>query len=171
MIKTKRILQKKYIITLSKIFEYPSCVIDRRNTLNDLYNKSKQDFLENIERNGLNLNEFQVNVQSEIPYEFKPIIRDGDRPVLDQRVNSSNMEFYIREFVVSDIELKYGVLNPETNPSIYTQVSHPIFDEDDIDHEEPPIDHEISYELIDVINNYWNERYQYYINILRKKGI
>jgi hypothetical protein len=157
----------KYIVTLSRIFEFLSCTIDKNESLTDLVHKTKEGFLESAGRPDF-INNFKIDISSELPFQTNTkISKDVFLSVNDLKVNQNNMFYYIREFVVADVEEKYGKLELEVNPHLFVEVEYPQFKPG----ESVPYQINVEYELKEDVLNYWNHKYNHYIQILTKKGI
>lgn len=100
--------QSIYKIKIYKEFEFPSFSIDSNNKLSDLYVKS----LENINENLNTENYFEVVIENILPFKFQ------DKTIEKGEINNTN--FLIKEFCIADTEEKYGKLNMDLNPNIFT---------------------------------------------------
>lgn len=156
----------KYRITLSKKFEYPSSVVDENNYLRDVADKAIGDFMDNIERDGLHLEDFTTEVESELPYKVDLKLSKEDREFLSKPVAKTRLDYYIREFCIADVVAKYGVLDHIQNETIFNKVETPIYDDDD-----NVIDHEYEYYINSEVESFWADRTNHYVAIIRRIGL
>jgi len=104
------------------------------------------------------------------------ILWRADGRILYRKTNSSSMEYYVKEFVISDIEAKYGKMDPTINPDIYDAIELNIYDDDDgwdpdDGIERISIDTEIDYQIKNEVSIFWDERFKHYTQIIRRKGL
>lgn len=175
--KEKKVPQRKYRVTITKSFEYPSCVIDSNNKKQDIFQKAGADFLEFIARAHIHLDDFSLNLESDLPFRIRNAKESDD--IESSRQNTASMEHYLREFCIADVEAKYGRLDPISNPSIYVQEEKFIIERDEDDDyneddegrhdDEPQSRDESNYYLTNEVARYWDARYDHYYKIIRNR--
>lgn len=111
---------KTYKVSISKTFEYPSCVITKDNYLRDLHEKALNDFFEQIRSNIENGQSFDFQLVAEYPFKVRTRLDPKDLSILKSRtIEGCSLDYLIRIIVDSDIEEKYGKMDPDKNPDIF----------------------------------------------------
>jgi len=140
--------QKLYKVRIYKDFEFPSFSINANNTMEDLYIKSLEEVNDNFSRE----NYFELDILQVLPFTLeKPLPEDEDR---------RDFNFFIREIALHDLEAKYGKLEYKTNPSVFDKRTR---------NDGTGIDPECPYKLKTEVENFFHERAQHYLNILKNK--
>lgn len=109
--------QKIYRITISKTFSYPSCVIDEGKFLNDLHFKAVGDFIELAALNKINASDFDIKLESELPFTVKD--KKFIEAAEEDEERKYSLEFILKEIVLNEIIAKYGPLDPNKNPDLF----------------------------------------------------
>lgn len=153
----EKAVQKKYIVKISKTFEYPSSVVDESHLSSDLLTKVTLDFTDYVDKHqSVSINYFDVSIGSEVPY--SPPREDPERhmPMVD-------VDLLIKELVTAEAVDKFGTLDPEKNPDLYEEQEFKIFGNDD------EVTNVIkTYRFGDKLEQFWSDRFGYYLDILDK---
>jgi hypothetical protein len=155
MSRNKQSKQKIYKVTLSKTFQFPSCVINESNKLVDLQAKAIADMVEDFGKNPeeISLDGFSINIESELPFAIRNS-REESKKGLNLRIDNGrvSISYIITELATHEIEQKYGKLDHEENPGIFD------VDFENVDEGEEPIyflKNNIETEFEDLKQKYW----------------
>jgi hypothetical protein len=148
--------QKVYKITLSKVFTYPSCVINEKNPLEDLHQKAVQDFLEKASSGNYNTSDFDIKLEAELPFSIR---NKKTKDEQDTAVGSYTAGFIIKELAAYDFEQKYGAMDMESNPDIFEFIDEQRDVNGDVVAEE-------DYYLKEEAEEYLNDRVRHYSDII-----
>ena len=107
--------QQIYRVRVYKDFDFPSFSIDHRRKLEDLAYNAIEEMKESSHR-GENLNVEVINV---LPFSLKI----PEEVIQKEKQRSGDLNFFIREVALNETQIKFGELNFDKNPSLFTKVS------------------------------------------------
>jgi hypothetical protein len=151
---TKDNNQKLYKVRIYKDFEFPSFSIDQNNKLQDLCLKSLEEVEENFHKDD---DYFEIEVVQELPFVFNKEVGRID----DNRIRF-DINFFIREIAINDLEAKFGKLDYKSNPDIFDRRTR---------NDGTGIDENSPYHLKEEVDKYYGERVKHYCAVIENKLI
>lgn len=123
--------QKKYIVSVTKTFEFPSCVLDKGDRLRDAYAKAWEDYVDGFLADPQKFrSKMKIELFDKVPYNLRTKKKDNQGYIMTGSGQPVELSYVIKMMAESETEAEYGVLDYNQNPDLFELEDNHVFDDD-----------------------------------------
>lgn len=157
--------QTKYIVTVAKTFEFPSCIINKSNRVCDLFSKAWEQYLEFVHSNPERIkSQMKITLDSEVPFVLSSNYKSDGQVYRTTHGMQVDCGYFAKMAAEARVEEIFGALDPETNPEIYIERPREVLDKNG-----NVVETEVDYELKEEVLRKYHDYFDHYVRIFRVK--